>query len=128
MVVEERIEAVQKQLDDALQRKAFAECGQMQETMDDLLSKRDEGGLSKVVEEAEVELAVAEEKRDFTGAAEAQARIKGAQKRLAEAQGTEKWKPKEFHKRWNPKSHMGARREHNWKVTQLGFIPNGRKL
>ena len=43
----------------------------MQETMDDLLSKRDEGGLSKVVKEAEVELAVAEEKRDFTGAAEA---------------------------------------------------------
>ena len=54
-----------------LTRKAFVECGQMQETMDDLLSKRDEGGLSKVVEEAEVELAVAEEKRDFTGAAEA---------------------------------------------------------
>ena len=52
MVVDERIEAVQKQLDDALQRKAFAECGQMQETMDDLLSKRDEEGLSKVVEEA----------------------------------------------------------------------------
>ena len=63
MVVEERIEAVQKQLDDALQRKAFTECGQMQETMDDLLSKRDEEGLSKVVEEAEAELAVAEEKQ-----------------------------------------------------------------
>ena len=62
MVVEERIEAVQKQLDDALQRKAFAECGQMQETMDDLLSKRDEEGLSKVVEEAEAELAAAAKK------------------------------------------------------------------
>ena len=31
--------------------------------MDDLLSKRDEEGLSKVVEEAEAELAVAEEKQ-----------------------------------------------------------------
>ena len=57
MVVDERIEAVQKQLDDALQRKAFVECRQMQEKMDDLLSRRDDlptfVELPKVVEEAE---------------------------------------------------------------------------
>ena len=41
-VLKERIEAIQMLLDNALQRKAFAECRLLQETMDCLLSKRNE--------------------------------------------------------------------------------------
>jgi signal-transduction protein with cAMP-binding, CBS, and nucleotidyltransferase domain len=79
---------VQKELDDSLSRKAFAECGPLQDRLDELLAKRAElptvDELREEVRSAEAAMALAVKNRDFAGAAAGQAHIDEARGRLAD--------------------------------------------
>ena len=88
-VLESRISEVQALLDDAVSRKAFTECAPLQEKMEKLVQKRaglptlDE--LKEAVRLAEKDVADAAARRDFTGAASAQAALDKANERLEDA-------------------------------------------
>lgn len=87
-VLDSRIEAVQNELDDAVRRKEFAECGPLQDKLEELTSKREElptiSELRELVRNAEGAVALAAKNRDFAGAAKAQVRIDEARQRLAD--------------------------------------------
>jgi len=88
-VLESRVSEVQSLLDDAVSRKAFAECAPLQSKLDALVRKRvdlptiDE--LKEGVRLAEQHVSDMATRRDFAGAAEAQASLDKANERLEDA-------------------------------------------
>jgi len=87
-VLEKQIDAVQKDLDDALERKAFDECGTLQARLQRLISKRVDlptrEELQELVNSLEDEVALAAKNRDFNGAAASQSKLDQARKQLQE--------------------------------------------
>ena len=88
-VVDQRIAEVQRQIDDAVSRKAYTECGPLQEKLDELAQKQADlptiAELREAVVSAESKVEEAAKNRDFAGAASGQALITAAKERLAEA-------------------------------------------
>lgn len=88
-VLDAKIEEVNSKLEDAIQRKAFTECGPLQETLEELTSKRAElptaEELRQVVRVAEEAVALAAKNKDFSGAATAQTKLDECRQRLEEA-------------------------------------------
>ena len=87
-VLEARIAKLQQEIDSLLQQKAYAECDELQLQLDNLLAKRVElptlEEMKEAVQRAEQDIAIAAEKRDFKGAAEAQKAFDAAKSRLEE--------------------------------------------
>jgi CBS domain-containing protein len=87
-VLDTKILEVQNQLDDAVKRKAFAECGPLQDKLEEFTKKLEDlptvDELREFVTSAEAAVALAAKNRDFAGAAEAQTRIDKARQRLAD--------------------------------------------
>ena len=87
--LEETISEVELQLDDAVQRKSYEECGPLQARLDELTSKRadlptmEELEIAVKHEEAMVAAAIA--RRDFANAAQGQERITAAKKKMEDA-------------------------------------------
>merc|ERR1712127_233359 len=75
-VLEERIAAHEKKIKELLERKAYAECDELQLELDTLIAKRAEiptvEELKEAVSKAEQNIADAAERRDFKGAADGQ--------------------------------------------------------
>ena len=92
-VLESRISDTQSLLDDAVSRKAFAECAPLQSKLDSLIKKRADlptiEELKEGVRLAEQGVADAAARRDFTGAATAQAALDKAKERLEDAKRCE---------------------------------------
>ena len=88
-VLDEKIAIARKELDEAVKRKAYSECAPLQELIDDLELKRKDlptlDELRDEVQAAEMALALAAKRRDFAAAAEGQARIDQAKRRLSDA-------------------------------------------
>ncbi|KAL7551539.1 hypothetical protein ACHAWF_014727, partial [Thalassiosira exigua] len=88
-VLESRIAEVQSLVDDAVARKAFTECAPLQEKLEALIQKRADlptlDELREAVCRAEKDVADAAARRDFTGAASAQAALDKAHERLDDA-------------------------------------------
>ena len=88
-VLDEQICEVQRSLDDAVSRKAFAECGPLQIKLEELSAKRAElpsiDELRQFVVDAEEAVARAAKNRDFAEAATAQVAVVDAKKKLADA-------------------------------------------
>lgn len=88
-IIEERITAVQNEIDDAVARKDYPACASLQEKLDVLLRQRSElptlDELREAVQKAELAVAQAVERRDFSGAASGQAAVDEAKQRLADA-------------------------------------------
>ena len=80
---------MQNQFEDAVSRKAFAECGPLQDRLDELTKKQAElptvEELRESLRNAEASMALAARNRDFAGAASAKAKVDAAKKRLSEA-------------------------------------------
>lgn len=87
-VLELKIADVQKELDDAIQRKAYAECDPLQAKLEELESKRSElpsiEDMKEAIRSIESEVALAAKNRDFAGAASGQARLEEARGSLAD--------------------------------------------
>ncbi|KAL7538744.1 hypothetical protein ACHAXR_012350 [Thalassiosira sp. AJA248-18] len=85
-VLESRIAEIQTLVDDAVARKAFTECAPLQEKLEALIQKRADlptiDELKEAVRLAEKDVADAAARRDFTGAASAQAALDKANERL----------------------------------------------
>jgi signal-transduction protein with cAMP-binding, CBS, and nucleotidyltransferase domain len=92
-VLESRIAEVQALLDDAVARKAFQECAPLQDKLEALAKKRADlptiEELKEAVRLAEQEVSNAASRRDFTGAASAQAALDKANERLEDAMRSE---------------------------------------
>ena len=92
-VLERRISEVQTLLDDAVARKAFQECAPLQDKLEGLVKQRADlptiEELREAVRLAEEEVANAAARRDFTGAATAQAALDKANERLEDAMVSE---------------------------------------
>ena len=92
-VLERRISEVQTLLDDAVARKAFQECAPLQDKLEGLVKQRADlptiEELREAVRLAEEEVANAAARRDFTGAATAQAALDKANQRLEDAMVSE---------------------------------------
>jgi len=92
-VLESRISEVQILLDDAVARKNFQECAPLQDKLEGLVKQRADlptiEELKEAVRLAEQEVSNAAARRDFTGAASAQAALDKANDRLEEAMGSE---------------------------------------
>jgi CBS domain-containing protein len=92
-VLDTKITEFQNQLEDAVKRKAFAECGPLQDELEDLTSKREDlptvDELRDFVKNAEAAVALSAKNRDFAGAAAAQTRIDEARQRLADTLAAE---------------------------------------
>jgi len=92
-VLESRISEVQALLDDAVARKAFQECAPLQDKLEALVRQRADlptiEELQEAVRLAEQEVSNAAARRDFTGAASAQAALDKATERLEDAMGSE---------------------------------------
>jgi CBS domain-containing protein len=92
-VLDAKITEFQNQLEDAVKRKAFAECGPLQDELEDLTSKREDlptiDELREFVKNAEAAVALSAKNRDFAGAAAAQTRIDEARQRLADTLAAE---------------------------------------
>lgn len=88
-IVDEKIAAITKELENAVKRKAFSECGPLQDRLEELKNKQAElptiDELRETVTAAEAAMSLAAKNRDFAEAAEAQAKIDAAKKRLIEA-------------------------------------------
>jgi signal-transduction protein with cAMP-binding, CBS, and nucleotidyltransferase domain len=88
-LLEAEIADAQEKLDDALQRKAYEECGPLQEKLEKLVTQRvdlptiDE--LRDQLQQVENEVSEAANRRDFAAAASGQVRIDAAKARLEEA-------------------------------------------
>jgi CBS domain-containing protein len=84
--VDEQIASVKIELDEAVKRLAFDECGPLQDKLDELTAKQAElptvDELRAAVAAAEASMSLAAKNRDFASAAAAQANIAEAQKRL----------------------------------------------
>lgn len=92
-VLESRIEEVQKDLDEALSRKAYTMCGPLQEKLESLVKMRADiptiEELRDAVRQAEEAVACAAKKRDFSAAASGQVRIDEARRQLKAAMDAE---------------------------------------
>jgi CBS domain-containing protein len=92
-LLEQQISEVQKEFNVALGRKDYAACDPLQTKLDALMLKRSDlptiEELNDEVHRAEQAVATAAEKRDFSGAADAQARLEESKRRLAEALASE---------------------------------------
>ena len=88
-VLESQIAEVQKDLDDALERKAYEECAPLQEKLEALVLQRSDlptiEELKEKLQEVEADVAAAAERRDYSAAAAGQARIDEAKMRLEQA-------------------------------------------
>ena len=88
-ILDSRIEAAQEELDDAVRRKAFAECGPLQDKLEELTTKREEmptvDELRILLRSAQSAVALAAKSRDFVGAAVGQSRLDDAKQRLIDA-------------------------------------------
>jgi len=88
-LLEADIADVEQSLDDALQRKAYEECGPLQEKLESLVAQRADlptiNELREQLNQVEKEVAEAAERRDFAAAAAGQARIDEAKARLEDA-------------------------------------------
>ena len=87
--LEAEIAEAQKNLDDALARKAYEECGPLQEMLESLVAQRADlptiDELREQLQQVEKEVEDAAARRDFASAASGQARIDKAKMRLEEA-------------------------------------------
>jgi hypothetical protein len=88
-VLDAKIEEVNSKLEDAIQRKAFTECGPLQEKLEELTSKRAElpttDELRQKVFMAEEAVALAAKNKDFSAAAIAQTKLDECRRRLEQA-------------------------------------------
>jgi hypothetical protein len=86
--VDEQIASVKTELEAAVKRLAFEECGPLQDRLDELTAKQAElptvDKLRAPVVVAETSMSVAAKNRDFASAAAAQANIAEAKKRLSD--------------------------------------------
>lgn len=87
-VLEQRIDGIQRELDGALERHAFEECGPLQEKLDELIAKRNDlptiDELRSAVVEAENIINECVKNKDFAGAADGQNNLEKARQRLAD--------------------------------------------
>ena len=87
--LEEKIDKVQKDLDDAIKRKAYTEAGPLQDELEALVQQRKDiptiEELQELVKSAEVNITNAAKNRDFAAAAALQADLDNAKKRLEAA-------------------------------------------
>ncbi|CAB9513362.1 Unconventional myosin [Seminavis robusta] len=92
-VLEERIAQAEKDFSEALSRKEYAACDPLQQQINELKAKREMlptlQELKDGLRAAEEAVALAASKRDFSGAAEAQAAVDTAKRRLEEAMANE---------------------------------------
>jgi myosin heavy subunit/signal-transduction protein with cAMP-binding, CBS, and nucleotidyltransferase domain len=92
-LLEKMIDEVQAELDDAVERKSYDECGPLQIKLEELTTKRPDyptmEELQKTLDDEEAVVADAIAKRDFTGAASGQERVVAAKKRLEDALSAE---------------------------------------
>ncbi len=88
-LLEEMITEVELQLEDAVLRKSYEECGPLQAQLNELTSKRGDlptmEELEKAVKDEEAMVAAAISKRDFVSAAQGQERIAAAKKKMEDA-------------------------------------------
>ena len=87
--LEEKISKAEKEFADALASKNYTACDPLQKKVDELVAKRMElptlDELKEALQVAEEAVAVAASSRNFSGAAEAQASVKEAKRRLDDA-------------------------------------------
>jgi signal-transduction protein with cAMP-binding, CBS, and nucleotidyltransferase domain len=92
-VLDTHISEAQNQLEDAVKRKAFAECGPLQDKLEELTRKLADlptvDELREFVKSAEAAVALAAKNRDFAGAAAGQTRLDEARQRLADTLAAE---------------------------------------
>ncbi|KAL7556939.1 hypothetical protein ACA910_005291 [Epithemia clementina (nom. ined.)] len=85
-LLDSRINDLNAKLEDAVNRKAYTECGPLQEQLDELIAKREElpteDELRAKVAAANEKVTIAANNKDFSTAAEAQAELDAAQQRL----------------------------------------------
>eukprot|EP00957_Ditylum_brightwellii_P173534 13212130-Ditylum_brightwellii.AAC.1 len=88
-LLESMIAEVEKDIDDALARKAYTECAPLQQKLEELIQKRSGlptiSELEAAVKKAEQDIADAASRRDFAGAVMGQTALDDAKQRLEEA-------------------------------------------
>lgn len=99
-VVDERIAATRQKLEDAVKRKAFGDCGPLQDKLDELIALQTQlptlDELKISIRDAEAAMSLAAQNRDFSGAAAAQKKLDDCRKKLAETlESEEEIKPKD---------------------------------
>jgi hypothetical protein len=88
-VVDEKIATTRQQLEDAVKRKAFVDCGPLQDKLDGLIALQSQlptvDELKKSILDAEAAMSLAAQNRNFSGAAAAQKTLDDCRNKLAEA-------------------------------------------
>lgn len=88
-VIDGKISVVKAEFEDAVKRKAFAECGPLQDKLDELTTLQASlptiEELKSAIKDAEAAMTLSAKNRDFAGAAAAQKQLDQSRLRLAEA-------------------------------------------